>query len=482
VTELLGAETPRLASPDPVSRWMRRNTLGFACIEFARDFLGQELLPWQRHAVMRILAVDDAGNFRFRIVLILVGRQSGKSTLLKIITLFLMYLGSPTHGPVRLVLGAAQDLKIARELWNGAVDLAHADDELRAEVEFVRRTNGEQELKIANGSRYMITATSRGAGRGLSVDLLNFDELREQRDWDAWNALTSTTIARPNSLILAASNAGDDESVVLNQLRDSALAGADPGVCIMEWSAPDGAALDDEQAWAQGCPGLGHTVPLSALRGLRATMTAAGFRTEIMCQRVDQLDALVTPETWRAGEDPASTFAGGPRPFLCLDGSPDLEHVTLTAAAKLAGDRVRLGVVDAWESTPAALAGLAAHLEAARPVALGWFPSGPMAAIGPDLAAVCKLARVRLVELKGPDVAAACQALVELATSRRLVHAGDPLLTAHVTGATKTPGADGYRFTRKGGRVDAAYAAAGAVQLARTTRSVGKPRLITAAA
>ena len=479
-TLVKGDAAPRLSTLDPVSRWSDKNTEGLRCIKFADDFLGLQLLPWQKHWLLRALAVDSAGNFRYRTVLTLVGRQSGKTTLLKAVTAFLMFVGTRAHGPVRLVLGAAQDLKIAKEAWDGVVQMAQADPDLSHEIENVRRANGEQELRLVSGSRYMISASSRSAGRGLSVDLLNFDELREQRNFEAWNALSSTTIARPNALILCFSNAGDDESVLLNQMRESALNGADPGVCLMEWSAPDGADIDDETSWALGCPALGHTITVETLRAMRATMEPNGFRTEIMCQRVDVLDEVVSKDGWLATEDPMLSLDGSAgRVMFCLDVSPDLAHVTLCAAVKAQGDRVKVSVVESWPSTEAAVQGLPAHLDAARPHSLGWFSGGPAAAIAADLG---EQRHTKVVEIKGADVSTACQGLVEVVASRRLVHSADPLLAAHVLGASRLMNGDGFRFARRHGHCDAAYAAAGAVHLARTVRSTGKPRILLPAA
>lgn len=180
---LAGLERPRLHTP-PVRKLTRRTTLGYEFIEFAETFLGLDLLPWQRWWAVRALEVDSNGLFVRRTVLTLVSRQQGKTTLLKAISLWMMYMGR-----ARLILGAAQSLDIARESWAGAVELAQDDPELAAEIDAVRRANGEQELRLVNGARYKITAASRSAGRGLSVDLLILDELREHRDWAAWGAL-----------------------------------------------------------------------------------------------------------------------------------------------------------------------------------------------------------------------------------------------------------------------------------------------------
>jgi hypothetical protein len=469
---LRGSETPRLWTR-PLRRLTRRTSLGYRAIEFIEEFLGVELLPWQKWWLIHALELNPGGGLRFRTVVTLVARQNGKTTLLKCLALFFMF-----DRGVRLVLGSAQSLDIAREAWQGAVELAEADPELRGEIETVRRANGEQELRLANGARYRITASTRSAGRGLSVDLLILDELREHRDWLAWGALSKTTQARPHALTVAISNAGDDDSTVLNALRDTALAETDPTLGIFEWSAPDGCDLDDRQAWAQANPGLGYTIGEQAIASSLSTDPPAVFRTEVLCQRVDTLDSAVSVDAWKACHDPASTMdALRDRVAVCLDLAPDQQHATLVACAIQGDGRARLEVVESWDgpNTTARLrAELPGLLAAVKPRVVGWYPGGPAAALAVDLRAV-----KGSTELKAADVPTVCQALAEQVTARRVIHPGDALLTAHVTQSRRLYSGDGWRFVRRGvGHVDAAYAAAGALHLARTLPAPMRPRVI----
>lgn len=460
---------------------------GFEAEAFALQVLGVTLLPWQRHWLIHALELRPGGGYRFRTVLTLVGRQNGKTTLCKVLALWAMYLGR-----ARMVLGAAQSLDIAREAWAGAVELAEDVPELRDEIapNGIRRANGEQCLTLTSGARYRIAAATRGAGRGLSVDLLVLDELREQRNTDAWAALSKTTMARPDALIVGISNAGDDESVVLNALRSAALAETDPTIGLFEWSAPDGCALDDMSAVAQACPGLGRTITESAVRSALATDTPAVFRTEILCQHVDALDAAVDPAGWAACADPGGSLAAvRDRVVLCVDVAPDGRHVTLVGSAPLDDGRVRSEVMGAWSSTEDARNGtdgnpsLRSIIARVRPRALGYFPTGPGAVFGVDLAEQHGVSIGRmtvrkdafrpdapgLVELTGSTVPELCQTAADLVQVRQALHPDDPLLNAHVAGSQRHRLGDGWRFARKGvGHVDAAYAWAGSVHLARS--------------
>jgi phage terminase large subunit-like protein len=287
---LLGREEPRLWTRN-LRPLTRANTHGWEAITFAETVLGFDLLPWQKWWLLHALELKQDGSYRFRTIVTLVGRQQGKTTLLKIVALWAMYLDR-----VHLVLGAAQSLDIARESWKGALDLARGNELLANELTRVTTGSIETAMTLTNGARYRITAATPGSGRGLSVDLLILDELREQRDWEAWSALSKTTIARPNALTVAISNAGDDKSVVLNSLRSTGLAETDESIALFEWSAPDGCALDDPDAWCQAMPGLGHgTITESAVRLALATDPESVFRTELLCQSVDALNPGARP-------------------------------------------------------------------------------------------------------------------------------------------------------------------------------------------
>ena len=206
-SRLTGYTEPRLFTP-PLRPLTRKTSLGYEVAEFA-DAIGEPLLPWQKWAAIHALEVLPDGSFRFRVILILVARQNGKSQLKRTVSLWRLYLDG-----ARLILGVAQDVSLAREQWQMCVDTIQASAELSPELGQVRRVNGDEWFKIAGGreitddenedewfsvaaaGRYKIAASNRKAGRGLSVDELNIDELREQRSWDAWSALSKTTMAR----------------------------------------------------------------------------------------------------------------------------------------------------------------------------------------------------------------------------------------------------------------------------------------------
>lgn len=451
-------------------------------IAFSEQVLGVVLMPWQRWLLVHALELDEDRGYRFRTVIVLVSRQNGKTTVLKVLALWRLLLDD-----ARLVLGTSTNLDYARESWEGAVELAKRTQDTVAEFRWPeRRTNGEQTLTTTTGARYKIAAATRRGGRSLSVDLGICDELREHQSWDAWAAISGTTTATPNPQLWALSNAGDDMSVVLNTQREAALAaiesGRDDTMGLFEWSAPAGCALDDRDAWRAANPALGHTITEETLTSKLGSNPPAVFRTEHLCQRVPTLNAAVSATAWESSADAHGVMDHlRDRVAVGVDVAPDGAHVTLSAAAVEGDGRVRVEVVAAWESTDTARGELPAALDAVAPAAVAWFPSGPAA----ELAPVLRLAGLKAVEgaagwkqtpdgrywieLTGQRVNEACMGFAGMVTGLRVVHPDDPLLTAHVTGASRLEQGDGWRFGRRGGgHVDAAYSAAGAVYAALT--------------
>lgn len=487
----LGRTEPRLWTR-PLRKLTAATSYGFAVIDFARDVLGEPLDPWQEWLVIHAGELRKDGRPRFRQVLALVSRQQGKTHALKVLSLFWTFV---EKWP--LTVSMSTTLSYAMEPWAAAVERAEAVPELAARIprNGIRLTNGEQQLRTVDGCRYKVAASNRRGGRSLTIDRLVIDELREHHDWSAWNAAVPATNARAFAQIFAITNAGDDTAVVLNQLRDDALAGADESLGIFEWSAPDGCEVDDPEAIAAANPAVGRRTPWEVLLGPARRAKAAGgaveagFRTEYLCQRVRLLNPAIDPQGWLGCLEVGDLGEVRDRVALCFDVATSTVHATLYAAALMPDGRVRVDPVQAWDGPGCAdqaareLPELVARI---KPRSFGWLPGGPAEAVGASLKDRAGRGDwpprgVTVQEVRG-ELPAVCMGLAELVTARKLVHSGDPLLDAHVGSAERLKRGDGWVFSRRGaGPCDAAYAAAGAAHLARILpKSLGRPRIVLA--
>lgn len=370
---LKGCTEARLHTP-PLRELNEQTSLGYDVIEFAREVCGIKLLPWQEWLLIHALELADPWTvdtiherglqdqiFRFRKVIVLVARQNGKTTLGVVLALYCMFVLR-----VPELLGVAQDLDVAEEVLQEVQDIIEVTDELDEITKPMARSSGKKAVQVEKdygGSRYKVKAANRKAGRGLTADIIFFDELREQQTWDAWGAVTKTTNARASSLVWCMSNAGDLSSVVLRYLRlkaherlgdpDGVLAELDAEnadallpatsadmdlddlddledlleeqdvddedakliasaeelsedldlVGFFEWSTPKSFDLLDPEGWRYANPSLGYT----GLNGL--TLASEGtnepeatFGTENLCQWVESMMKGPFPEqTWEAG-------------------------------------------------------------------------------------------------------------------------------------------------------------------------------------
>jgi hypothetical protein len=500
----IGATIPRIFTP-PLRELDEDGTYGHDVIRFAEG-IGWPLDPWERWAVVHLGELWHDGTPRFRFVLMLVARQNGKTTLLRVLTLYWMFI--ERHD---LIIGTSTSRDTAKSSWRAVVQMAESVDVLSDEMPelHTRETIGE-EMFFTDGcdakcrlphehvpvSTYRFAAPNRRAGRSYTVRRAVLDELREHHVWDVYDALINAGNAVADFQAVAITNQGDMNAVVLDSQRDSGIGfietgAGDPRLFLAEWSAPNGADPTDLEALAAANPNLGlpGRIPVDALMGQAIQAKQAGgerlarFRTEVLCQRVTLLDPAIDPDLWDAGHGEVADLGQLRRQVgVCLDVALDGTHATLVAAAVLDG-KVHIDVIRSW-SGHSAVQGVRDELpeiiERVKPRAFGWFPAGPSAAIAADLKArrgrgVWPPRGVRVEELPPGQLPAICMGLEQQVQAGALVH-DDPLLDEQVKQTQRLRRGDTWTFTRSGSQsVDGTYATAGAVHLARTMPPAPRP-------
>ena len=350
-----GSETPRIY-PQPLRELTPDTSVGYEIIEFAEQILQIRLIPWQKWLLIHAFEVvddpEDIWRFRYRTVIVEVGRQNGKTTLGCVIALYFLY-----QLEVGLVLGTAQDVSNAEDTWQACVEMAKSNDQLAEAIQHVWYTNGSKRLQLTGNRDYRVRASNRKAGRGKSADLVLLDELREHQTWEAWAALSKTGMARKNAMLWCMSNAGDGTSVVLRhfRLRAHAQLGDPDGIVkalgesepiaddsaegsalgLFEWSADPEADPGDMNAWAQANPSLGYTIELATLKAAYADDPADVFKTECLCQWVT---SVITPpfpvDSWDAGKDETSRIADSSPLWWGVDISADRTRASIAVCGK----------------------------------------------------------------------------------------------------------------------------------------------------
>jgi phage terminase large subunit-like protein len=451
--QLVGSSVPRLETPTSTltSRGQQLIDLG--------DVLGIPLLPWQQHVALNAHRVQDDGTWESRVCGLTVARQNGKTHLLRLRILAGLLLWGE-----RLVVATAQSREVALETFRGVLEIAENSPDISRQIRRVARTNGKEELELKNGARYRIVAPTPGGARGLTADLAIIDELREHHDWTVWAALTYT-LQTTGGQLWVASNAGAADSVVLNSIRDQAIAtmagGEDRSLYYAEWSADPKRDLDDRDGWVEANPSLGHLITADTIAGRMKTDPVNVFRTEALCQWVDVLDSPWPADAWQNCGDPALAIHPTAPSFLGIDVTPDRRSAALTLVQQLDDGQLGVHLLQTWEADGAvddlaiaqAVAPIARKLQA-RSVAFDRYTA---ISIAQRLAAV----GIPIGDCSGSAFYQACDETLSSMVAKRIIHGNQETLTEHVLGcAKKTTSDGGWRIVRKGssGTIAAAVA------------------------
>lgn len=293
---------------------------GFTCIEFLEKVVKWELLEWQKWLYIHALEKrPDGTGFRFRQLLVLVGRQQGKTTWGRGLGLWRLFMDpegkrSPDWPAAKLCVVAAQNLDYAENTLKDVVDEIRLHPLLTRELKNHAVTNGKHRAILTNNRFWRAATANRKGGRSLPVDFAWLDEVREHTTWDAYNAIEPTTTMQVCSQLLVTSNAGDQRSIVLRGLRDTQIRDLTVGntedafTGFFEWSVPDDVDPRKPEYWYMAAPAMGRKIEgvvrlqLEDLIGkfkAKVDTDMAGFQTEYLCQWVDSLLPGVIPsQAW----------------------------------------------------------------------------------------------------------------------------------------------------------------------------------------
>lgn len=469
---------PRLWTP-PLRELTPATSYGFDLNDFALDVCEVEFYPYQRWLSIHVGELLPDGRPRFRRLLVMIARQNGKSLWAKVLVLYWLFI--ECH---KMVLGTSTNRDYAKKAWYDTLTMIQEIEPMacRLDMKETAFSTGSEVISTVDGAQYKFAASNRRAGRSLTIQRALLDELREHLTWAAWHAITPTQKAVWEAQLVALSNAGGVEAVVLNSMRTEALAGTNPRLGLFEWSAPEDAAADDVDGLCQANPLIGYLVELEELVvEARAAMAEGGerltgFEVETLCRAVPALNPALPGWSECVDEDPPDLAPARARTALCVDIALDGSHATLVAAA-VVDDLIRVEVVKAWAGfgcSRAVAVELPELVKVMRPAVLGWFPHGPAAAVAAEL--MERKGRrtgwpprgVALDELTN-ETAAVCMSFSEVVRKVEMAHPGDPLLDAQAATVQWTKHGDRQVFGRSasGGPIDGVYAMAGAVWLVR---------------
>jgi hypothetical protein len=491
------AAPPLWMSPPPADAV---GSYGAAAVDWIEHEQKIKLRWWQALAITRQLEHREDGSLCARTVVESAPRRAGKSVRVRGVALWRM-AHPHLFGEVQTVIHTGSDVAICREIQRGAWRWA---EESAGWV--VSRANGKEALETPRGDRWLVRA--QDAVYGYDVTLGVVDEAWKVKPDTVTEGLEPATLERLSPQLHVTSTAHRRATSLMPTMLRAGLTVPDPRVLVIVWAAPPDADSGDPAVWRAASPHWSEDRRRMIEDKYKQAMAGevdpaaddpdplAGFCAQYLNQwNLDPGPApgerAIDAAAWEASADRTGTLDGmRSRVTVCIEVAEDLEHVTLVAAAQLDDGRTRGEPVAAWNSVEAARTStpdqpsLYDLIKKIRPRYVGWFPTGPAAVLDVELTKAFPedRGRVRGRRLMGTAQWVACQGLAEQVKAGRVLHPNDPLVNAHLLAAGKQHSGDGWRFVRRdAGHVDAAYAFAGAVHLARQIPRRRPAQIVTAA-
>lgn len=258
----LGADEARsvgwLADCSSIGAWPRLmssirpdacGSLGVEAIEAIERWAGRPLWPWQRLVLLRALEVDAAGGLVWRVVVVSVPRQMGKSTIVGEAAEWRLRSGGH-FGEPQDVLHVARDVAASTQVQRPHRIRAEQDSRFK-----VRTAGGRLEIEhLDDGGRWLIRSV--GSVYSYSASMGIVDEA-----WDVDAAVVDDGIGpvllqRDQAQLWLVSTANAQATSLMLSRRAAAMTELDEPSRMLwiEWSAPPDADESDPAVWQRAVP------------------------------------------------------------------------------------------------------------------------------------------------------------------------------------------------------------------------------------
>lgn len=471
---------PRVRSVPTVGR-RNRELEHFAL--FTSQDAGLILDPWEEWYLLKSLKVRPDEKWAAVECGVCVPRQNGKNSILEareLVALFASERKFPGVG-ARLSVHSAHEAKTAHEGFERLVGLIENCPRLRAKMRGkARQSEGSEVIRLLDGRRIRFRTRTGGGGRGLSGDLLIFDEamiLAETLHQAVWPIVT----ARPNPQIWYTGSAVDQSSmengVVFARVRLRGTRG-DEDLLYAEWSLdiehPDAVPSEtarDPEIWAQVNPGLDVRLSRRIIAVEQRSLGAHGFAVERLgvgdWPDPDSSSRVISEEAWNAAAAKDSAMLD-PVCFA-IDVSPDRARSAIAVAGKNADGKDQIEVVKRFRGTAKLVPALKQLTkEHGRRSEIMVDGVGSAASLIPEM----EQAKLAVVPVTAGEHARGCgmvyDGIVGDPSESRpptLVHLDDPALNAAVAGAVKRPLGERWAWSRMNSTVDISPLVAGTLAL-----------------
>ena len=331
-----GRDLPRLEtiSPEAVGSW------GALVGDMASQYLGVELMEWQRHYLDRALGFAPADDGEMDLVhrssCLSVARQNGKTTIAQSLILFWLVEMPKIRGHKQTVVSTAHRLDLACLLFDELAPIL--EKEFGAHIIW---SYGRYQATMKDGSRWFVKAPRPSIGHGMSIDLAIADEIFDISEAVLSMGLEPAQRARRSPHMALFSTAGTESSTAFIRYRENGLRLIDEGkpspFLFMEWSPPPDLDPMSDAAFGWGNPSLGVTLRPETIRAERDGPDRAAYLRSSMNLWITVSKGWIEVGRWPALRHEGQMPAGG---VIAIEASMDESRFFGVRASPLPDGRV----------------------------------------------------------------------------------------------------------------------------------------------
>jgi hypothetical protein len=448
----------------PRYRWepLSARTLGKDAVDWWESH-GGRLDEWQKFALEGILGVDEDGKWVATESGMNVARQNGKGVVLQVVEGFCAF---ELHYPVVMhtahEFATSQEHQIRLEYFIQNAPALHRRVKTRGGYV---HANGQESIRLTDGSRIIFKARTKGGGRGYSGDLLVWDEAMVLPDAvvGAQMPMMRASSVPQGPKIIYAGSAVDQQvhpyGIQFARIRERGIA-EKPGVSWHEWSLPfddpneiTGDIVSDRTLWPLANPGIEagriHEQHMAQEIDSMAARTAAvellGVGDWPATDGSD--DYVIHIDAWDNCKNPASQLQA---PFvLGVDVSPE-RRASIAAAGKNQDGKMHVEVHEDRPGTDWLVPRLIQMWDTGL---VSWIV---IDGVGPAASKLSEMkdAGLPVEVLKTHEHGQMCGQLVDLVAQQELVHLGSDELRDAIRGARSRPLGDAWAWSRRNSSVN----------------------------
>lgn len=314
---------------------------------------GIALDPWQKFVMDDWLAIDDDHKWVCSTCGLSVPRQNGKTALVKVRVMYGIFVLGET------ILFTCHEVRTSRQVFDSLADILNPNGEfpeLAAQVQYIKRSNGYEEIKVADwqdedrewhkGGKLLFSSRSKGASRGFTADVVVADEAMYMTD-EQVAALVPTMASASGGdmqfIMLGTPPSPGDVGTVFESTRNAAKNG-EKGISWCEWGADEIGDVHDWDRIARFNPSLDKRLMRKAVENELAVMAPDTFARERLgwwspvSERVDHIFDAKAWDACATDDEPHGTVCYG------VKLSPDGSEAALSACWQ--GDAPHFELVD----------------------------------------------------------------------------------------------------------------------------------------